>query len=137
MNQNSKKGPEGPFHNRPGGPKMLNSIVPSGPDGRVVREVFLPNTNKEIEPGPFGDGITLPAGSAIVLYVDNGNRMSWETARILGKSLALCSFIQVQGQGIGPSGVTAHYLYGLEDILRGIRAIAAEEAADLDLGVTA
>ncbi len=131
MNPNNKKAPQRRASQRPGGPIRTNPIVSPGPDGRVVREVFLPNTRKDIEAGPLGDGIAFPKDSVVVLYVGDGNRMDRFTARIIGKALAPCSYFQIQGEDRGPSFSDAHYLYGLEAILRGIRTIAAEEAVEL------
>ncbi|MGC5565320.1 hypothetical protein ACPYPG_21130 [Streptomyces sp. FR-108] len=50
------------------------------------------------------------------------------TARIIGRALARCSMIQVEGEHFGPSFRDAHYLYGLDEITAGIREAAAEEA---------
>ncbi|MCX4504582.1 hypothetical protein [Streptomyces anulatus] len=124
MIKEMKKAPEGAFK-RPGEPSV---IVPLGPDGRVVRTVFLPNTRRAIEAGAFHDGIMAPAGSVVVLDVGNGNRMDRFTARIVGNALALCSYIQVQGDDLGRSFCDEHYFYGLEAILHGIRQAAVEEA---------
>ena len=128
MITNNKKAPTKRAFKRPGEPIQIPSIVSGGPDGRVVRTVSLPNTRGEIQAGKLQEGVSLPKGSIVVLNVGYGNRMDWFTAGIVGKALAPCSYIQLQGEDLGPSFSDAHYLYGLEEVLRGIRAVAAEEA---------
>lgn len=132
-----KKAPGGALNNRPG-VRVDAAILPSGPDVRVVRTVTLPNTRGDIEAGKLHEGVQAPAGSVVVLNVGDGNRMDRFTARIVGRALAPCSVIQVEGDDLGPSFTDAHYLYGLDAIASGIREIAAEEAEYLsDWEVTA
>ncbi|MFE4651554.1 hypothetical protein [Streptomyces sp. NPDC056707] len=127
----NKKAPARGAFKRPGEPVGTDPIVSLGPDGRVVRTVFLPNTRRDIEAGKLHDGVVAPAGSVVVLDVGDGDRMDRFTARIIGKALAPCSYIQIQGDDFGPSFCDEHYFYGLEAVLYGIRQAAAEEAADL------
>ena len=137
MRTTNKNAPGGAFK-RPGEPVRTSPIVAAGPDGRVVRTVVLPNVRGEIHAGKLHEGATVPAGSVVVLNVGDGNRMDRSSARIVGKALAPCSYIQVQGEDLGRSFSDAHYLYGLEAILHGIREVAAEEAEYLrDWEVTA
>ncbi|MEU0411709.1 hypothetical protein ABZ307_28360 [Streptomyces griseorubiginosus] len=139
MSLNVKKAPDrkGAFHHRPGVRSAASILLP-GPDTRVVRTVSLPNTRGDIEAGKLREDVMAPAGSVVVLNVGDGNRMDRFTARIVGKALALCSVIQVEGDGFGPNFRDAHYLYGLDEIAAGIREVAAEEAENLrDWEVTA
>ncbi|MFJ8935375.1 hypothetical protein ACIRL0_06600 [Streptomyces sp. NPDC102365] len=138
MTPNNKKAPQGEALKRLGGPIRTSPSVAVGPDTRVVRTLSLPNTDGEIEAGKIRADVMAPAGSVVVLNVGDGNRMDRFTARIVGKALALCSMIQIEGESFGPSYSTVHYFYGLEAITHGIRQAAAEEAEDLrDWEVTA
>lgn len=131
MTYTKKNAPSRGASNRPGEPSRNSFMVSPGPDGRVVRTVSLPNTRGDIEPGKFTEGVTAPRGCTVVLNVGDGNRMHRFVARIIGEALAGCSYIQVQGDDFGPSFSDDHYFYGLEAVLRGIRAAASDASADL------